>query len=286
MGLASTETYLTQDLEAVEEGGVDGLIRLLELARGDLTVRPEDFAGTSMGSRFYPTLFMRTRVLKARDFGSGVPISSALLGRLNGPQVHHIFPKAKLYAAGYPRGQVNAIANFCLITQDTNLQVSDADPAAYMPEIESPFLAARRDLLSAAANSLLKRLRSGQLDPSLVGPEPVESQYPVVVGDDDTADSRTQDIDALVQWLLVQGYAEPERDLEIVHPDTGRVLSIAEAIWPHGLQEGLGEGVVLELDEDGFDEDGLAALGFRVFMSIASLREFVERSTTAGPSST
>ena len=230
------------------------------------------------------------------------------MGRLNGLQVHHIFPKAKLYAAGYARGQVNAIANFCLITQDTNLQVSDADPAIYMPEIEArvpgalasqwvpmedhlwqidnypDFLAARRELLSTAANSLLQRLRSGQLDPALVGPGPVEGNYPVVVGDDDAADTRNQEIDALVDWLVTQGYAEPERDIEIAHPDTGRVLSIAEAVWPHGLQEGLGEKVVLELDEDDFDEDALAALGYRVFTSIAALREFVERSSSEEPS--
>ncbi|AQP43565.1 GmrSD restriction endonuclease domain-containing protein [Tessaracoccus flavus] len=303
---ASTETYLAQDLEAVDEAGVDGLIRLLELSRGDLAVRPEDFTGTSMGARFYPTLYMLTRVMKARDLGTGVPISNALLGRLNGLQVHHIFPKAKLYAAGYQRGQVNAIANFCLITQDTNLQVSDADPAVYMPEIESrvpgalasqwvpmddrlwqidnypAFLAARRELLSTAANTLLKRLRSGQLDPAMTGPVPVDAPYPVFVSDDDAADARSEEVDALVEWLTAQGYAEPERDIEIVHPDTGRVLSVAEAAWPHGLQEGLGEKVVLELDEDDFDEDTLAALGYRVFTSIGALREFVERSSSGG----
>ena len=62
------------------------------------------------------------------------------------------------------------------------------------------------------------------------------------------------------------------------------MLSIAEAVWPHGLQEGLGEKVVLELDEDDFDEDALAALGYRVFTSIAALREFVERSSSEEPS--
>ncbi len=41
----STETFLSQDLEAVDAGGVDALLRLVRQSRGDLTVRPSDFAG-------------------------------------------------------------------------------------------------------------------------------------------------------------------------------------------------------------------------------------------------
>lgn len=301
----STETYLTRDLEAVERGGVDELIRLMEQSRGDLVVRPEDFMSNSVGSRFYPTLYMLTRVMKARDFDSGVVISNALLGNLSGLQVHHIFPKAKLYSAGYSRGQVNAIANFCLITQDSNLKVSDADPQTYMPEIEErvpgalasqwvpmdrdlwhidryeDFLAARRVLLAEAANTLLKRLRSGALDSSVavVQEDLPERNTPVDEAID--GDARNEDVEQLVAWLLEQGYAEPERDWEIAHPDTGEVLSIAEAAWPHGLQAGLGEKVVLELDEEDVNEDGLAALGYRVFTSTDAVREFVSRLSSA-----
>jgi len=70
--------------------------------------------------------------------------------------------------------------------------------------------------------------------------------------------------------------------VEIAHPDTGKILSIAEAAWPQGLQEGLGEKVVLQLNEDDFDEDGLAALGYRIFTSTQAVREFVGRLSAAG----
>lgn len=296
----STETYVTQDLDAVERGGVDELIRIIEVSRGDLRVRPENFLGNSMGSRFYPTLYMLTRVMKARDFDTGVVISNALLGNLSGLQVHHIFPKAKLYADGFERGQVNAIANFCLITQDSNLKVSDADPQVYMPEIESrvpgalasqwvpmdaslwsidryeDFLGSRRALLAAAANEFLDHLRAGHLDPSAVLQEDLPER-PAEIDETLEGNGRTQDIDELIAWLVEEGYAEPERDVEIAHPDTGRVLAIAEAVWPNGLQEGLGQKILLEMDEDQSDEDTLAALGYRMFTTPQSVREFVKR---------
>src|SRR5207245_1955794 len=89
----ATETALNQDLHALDEGGVDQLIDLLRRSRGQLAVRPDDFVGSSMGSRFYPLLYMLTRVHGAQDFVSGVPLRENMLGRLSSLQVHHIFPK-------------------------------------------------------------------------------------------------------------------------------------------------------------------------------------------------
>jgi hypothetical protein len=39
------------------------------MARRDLTVDGEDFEGSGRGSRFYPLLYLLTRVLGARDLG-------------------------------------------------------------------------------------------------------------------------------------------------------------------------------------------------------------------------
>ena len=57
----STETVLTQDLDALASNGVVGLIETMRQSRGDLVVRESDFAGSTMGSRFYPTLYMLMR---------------------------------------------------------------------------------------------------------------------------------------------------------------------------------------------------------------------------------
>ena len=176
---------LNQDLHAVENHGIDGLIENLKATRGDLTVRPSDFAGNSLGARFYPVLYLMTRTMSAQDWDDGTPLSAHMLGKLSGLQVHHIFPKAQLYKAKYPRGEVNAVANFCFLTQGTNLNITSNPPSVYMPGIAAAqpgalesqwvptdpelwkienypaFLEARRQLLSEAANSLLNGLLSG-----------------------------------------------------------------------------------------------------------------------------
>ena len=110
---------------------------------------------------------------------------SHLLGHLTSLQVHHIFPKAVLYDAEYHRSQVNAVANFCFLTQDTNLAIGMRKPEDYFEEAETKnpgvlasqwipkdpalwrverypdFLAARRELLARAANTFLGGLRAG-----------------------------------------------------------------------------------------------------------------------------
>lgn len=291
----STESVLTQDLEAVEQGGADELLEVMRRSRGDLVVRASDFAGSTLGSRFYPTLYMLTRTQSASDFGTGVPLSATLLGHLASLDVHHIFPKALLYKAGYQRGEVNAVANFCFLTKQTNISISATPPTTYMPRVEAAhpgalasqwiptdpqlwevdrfadFLAARRTALAEAANAFLQGLEGGS-GPAVSLP----LAQPVAVPTDER-DEHADDIDSLVLWLVSEGYAEPERDVEVTDQESGEVLCTAEAYWPAGLQEGLGRPVVLELDQPE-TRDALAARGVEVFTSTAALRDFVERS--------
>ena len=98
----STETIMNQDLRALghSEQSLDRLIEQLRLTRGDLRIRPADFGGSTLGARFYPLLYLLTRVHGARDWDNGLPLSANLLGKLNALQVHHIFPKALLYQHG------------------------------------------------------------------------------------------------------------------------------------------------------------------------------------------
>ena len=177
----STETTLDQDFEAIEDldGGLDRLLDQLRLWHGSLRVEPEHFRGWSLGARFYPVLYAMTRVGEARDWGTGLVLRRALLGRMKALEVHHIFPKALLYRNGFHRSQVNAVSNFCFLTKDTNLQISDRAPSEYFREIEERhpgalasqwipideelwetehyprFLDERQRLLAAAANELL-----------------------------------------------------------------------------------------------------------------------------------
>ncbi len=296
----STETYLQQDYEAVERGGVDALISTLERVRGGrLAVSRDDFAGATRGSRFYPMLYLLTRVDGARDFGSGLELRAELLGKLTSLQVHHIFPKALLREHGFDRNEINALANFCFLTQDTNIKIGKRDPAQYLPEVQakhpgvlesqwiptdpelwrvdrySDFLAARRELLASSAQSFLERLRNPQ------GPHDDVVLERLQVADEEVDDPRGEQVRALIAELENRGFAAPVVDAEIPDPSSGAELAVAEAFWPDGLQVGIGSPVVLELDPDDPDLPRLEELGYQVFTSVDALLGFVENESTA-----
>src|SRR5262249_35284388 len=108
-----------------------------------------------------------------------------LLGYQSALELHHVFPKARLYEAGYARAEVNSLANFAFLTMETNREVTDRFPEEYLPayEVKHPgaaashwipsdpdlwhidryrdFLAARRELLATAANEFLDSLVEG-----------------------------------------------------------------------------------------------------------------------------
>ena len=69
----STETFIDQDLAALEgpNGGLDTLLEQLRLWHGGLRVEAGHFTGWSLGARFYPVLYMLTRMGEARDWGTG-----------------------------------------------------------------------------------------------------------------------------------------------------------------------------------------------------------------------
>jgi hypothetical protein len=291
----STETVLAQDYDTVQEHGVDGLISALERWRGgNLTITPHDFKSFGRGSRFYPLLYLMTRVGGARDFGNGIELKRQLLGHLTSLQVHHIFPKAQLYRAGYGRGDVNAVANFCFLTQQTNLDIGMRRPEDYFTEIEAThpgalesqwipadrrlwklenylqFLEARRELLAEAANDFLSKLRAGQTTPSS---EPL----PRIVVEDAGAEDDLGEVRKLAAELQDLGFARPEFDVEIADPEIGAVLAVAEAYWEQGLQAGIGAPVVLELDPDEANIARMEELGFDVFTTLESLRGNAKR---------
>lgn len=288
----NVETTLNQDLRALDEGGLGQLTNALRQSRGDLIVRPDDFGGSERGARFYPLLYLLSRSGGARDLGSGNELSAHLLGKLSRLELHHIFPKAMLQDAGHDRGERNALANFCFLTQDTNLAIGRRSPAEYLPEFESKhpgvlasqwiptdpdlwqtsrypdFLAARRELLATAANELLDSFAAGTRSTA----ETLERATRVeVVDDTDDATLRT-----IAQSAVDLGLARPELQFEFVDETSGEALAMADAAWPNGLQEGLSEPVALLLEPDEEMETRLGELGFRFFTSHERLNWHLE----------
>ena len=291
----STETALNQDLRVLDDTStaLDRLIEQLRLSRRDLHIRPEDFAVSSLGARFYPMLYMLTRVGGARNWGDGLPLSAHLLGKLNALQVHHIFPKALLYKHGYSQPDVNAIANFCFLTQGTNLDISAKEPVLYFKEIEEKypgalasqwipmdhalwkverykdFLAERRKLLADAANEFLD---------ALLTVSPVKVDYPNVLTQVATRVSGEEDdgLQALVSWAIASGFPKPELNFEMCDPNTGEVLTIVNAAWPKGLQEEYSQPIALCLEADEHKIAILNQAGYRFFTTIEALRRYLK----------
>jgi len=294
----STESVLNQDLNAIEEpeGALDRLIGLLRQNRGDLKLRANDFIGWSRGARFYPLLYMLTRVHHAKDWATGIELANYMLGRFAKLELHHIFPKSLLYKHEYKRPDVNAIANFTFLTKETNLRVKDKPPHQYLEEyaekqpgaLEShwipmdrelwrvenylDFLQERRELLAKAANGFLDSLLAGAL--------PEAKIVPVVPGGVESPEEE-QLLRQCNEWVAGQGLPEGEYLHELVEPDTGEPLAILDLAWPDGLQAGLSQPVALLIDEEPETVEAANRAGYRYFTDVNTFQKYVQREILA-----
>ena len=295
----ATESMLNQDLEAIKDinGGLDRLIENLRRVRGNLRITPTDFTGWSIGARFYPLLYMLTRVHHAKDWCSGIQLSQFSLGKFTNLEIHHIFPKSRLNQHGYGRREVNSLSNFTFLTQECNVQVSNKYPSDYIPNFEQlqpgvvashwmpmdpdlwgmdrypDFLSARRELLAAAANEFLDSLQEGSM-------QVVE----VVAAISDTEEDRQsllashEEDELLLEaniWVMEQGLPEGEFGLEVVDEATGSLLATLDLAWPDGLQQGLSQPVALLIDEDAEVETAASQHGFSCFTDVESFKKYV-----------
>ena len=270
----ATESTTQRDLDVLEESGVDGLIDEINRWRGSLLVRPDDFAGSTIGTRFYPLLYILTRANTARNLCDGVPLASSMLGVGSKLEVHHIFPKKRLYDAGYDRSQVNALANFCFLTSECNKRISARAPTDYLANVEQKnqgvlksqwipddealwsvdrypeFLAVRRALLAEVANRFLNSLVSGGQTvsaPLAVTAEDEQDSRDIAELPEDDQDSL--DIAEILSIATTQRIAPPETHSEICDDD-GEVLAVADIAWPQGIQPGRTPPVALLLTAD------------------------------------
>ncbi len=301
----STESYIDKDLEAISEGNgsLDALLEQLRLWNGGMKVEAGHFSGWSQGARFYPVLYLITRMGGAKDWGSGLPLKANLLGRRSRLEVHHIFPKARLYAAkalNFRKPEVNALANFCFQTKETNLKISDDLPEEYFPKIEAAhpgalasqwipndpdlwkidrfrdFLVARQELLAVELNSQMEKLLHGDtkwlLNKPTVRLEPIPSLY--IRSTDEDEDEELERING---WVATQGL--PKGILAYDHTPSGEDQQIAvfDLAWPQGLQEELSQPVAVLLNEEPEIIALASQAGFRCFTDTTTFKAYVER---------
>jgi hypothetical protein len=298
----SVESTMRQDLTQLDplDTALDRLIGLFRQTRADLNLRQDDFLGWSRGARFYPLLYMLTRVWKARDWESGVELSSHLLGHLQTLQVHHIFPKKILYTHKYDRPQVNAIANFTFLTQSANLWVSDRAPTEYFSEVEErhpgaleshwipmdkslwrpenylDFLAGRRQLVAKAGNQFLDTLLKGTIPEEKPAPS-ILDKAPLMLAE---AEEDEKLLIELNQWVVGQGL--PAGVLNYHLPDQPtREFEILDLAWPDGLQVNLSQAVAVLPDGRNGASEAAAQAGFRVFTSVEKFKAYVTHEVLA-----
>lgn len=295
----STESFIDQDLAALEgsDGGLDRLLEQLRLWHGGLRVEPGHFTGWSLGARFYPVLYLLTRMGEARDWGTGLPLKSSLLGRMSRLEVHHIFPKAQLYKRNYKRPEVNALANFCFLTKDTNLVISDRLPEEYFREVEQnhpgalasqwipddpdlwkienfrDFLEARKILLATEVNRRMEDLlhRDTRWLAGTSVPGPAASS---VVGGI-TSEEEEDELEALNGWIEEQSLPRGILSYDCADADTGAQRAVFDLAWPNGIQEELSQPVAVLLNE-GNEVIAIASqAGYRCFVSVPEFKRYV-----------
>ncbi|MDC0948859.1 DUF262 domain-containing protein [Gammaproteobacteria bacterium] len=298
----STESYINKDLEALE-GDAPDLDRLLEQLRlwhGGLKAEPGHFTGWSLGARFYPVLYMLTRMGDARDWGTGLPLKASLLGKMNRLEVHHVFPKAQLYKAKnfhFDRQEVNALSNFCFLTKDTNLKISDRLPEDYFPDIEAAhpgalasqwipddpqlwrlenfrdFLEARKKLLADELNRRMEQLLHGDTR-WLTGDASAPFAPSSVVGGISSKEEE-QELIALNEWVEEEGLTAGILAFDHADPETGEQKAVLDLAWPTGLQDELSEAVAVLLNEEASTIALASQAGFRCFTDIVAFQHYV-----------
>ena len=242
---------------------------------------------------------MLTRMGEASDWGTGLPLKANMLGKMSRLEVHHIFPKAQLYKRAYRRPEVNALANFCFLTKDTNLNISDRLPEDYFPEVEAKhpgalasqwipmdpalwkieryldFLEARKNLLAAEANKRFEELLHGDtqwLDTGTTAPAATTSGPIGGI----TSEAEEQELEILNQWVEDQGLPRGLVAFDYADPETGAQKAVFDLAWPEGLQPGLTGPVVVLLNETAEVLALASSAGFRCFTAAAEFQAYVK----------
>lgn len=302
----STESFIDQDLAALEgeNGGLDKLVEQLRLWHGGLRAEPGHFTGWSLGARFYPVLYLLTRMGESKDWGTGIPLKSNLLGKMSRLEVHHIFPKSQLYKRDYSRPEVNALANFCFLTKDTNLDISDRLPEEYFPEIEKAhpgalasqwiphdpalwkienfrgFLEARKVLLADELNRRMEELLHG--DNSWLGGPSAAVPLVAPVGSGITSEEEEAQLEAINDWMEQEGLPRGMVGYDFAEPSTGEQKAVFDLAWPNGIQEELSQPVALLLNESNETLAIASLAGYRFFTSTSDFRRYVENEILTG----
>ena len=217
-------------------------------------------------------------------------------------EVHHIFPKAQLYKAkmlNFRKPEVNALGNFCFLTKDTNLKISDRLPEEYFPEIEAAhpgalasqwipddpalwklenfreFLEARKALLAAELNRQMENLLHGDTRWLVGDSTPRTEAAPVVWGI--SSEEEEHQLEQLNDWVADEGLPRGVLSFDHADQDSGEQIAVFDLAWPNGLQEELSQPVAVLLNEEAATIALASQAGYRCFTDTGVFRHYVQK---------
>lgn len=299
----ASDATLGQDLTIIQKSNsidecIDALIEEMERSRGSIRVTEQDFLGSKVSARFYAVLYMLTRMGKALDLVEGIPLTMHHLGKMAQLEKHHIFPKALLKKFKFDNNDINAIANYCFLTKESNLKIKDRDPAEYLEECELAhpgvlesqwiptepelweienyfdFLETRRQLLASATNDLLDGLKADSSEMYATDYE-TNSVYQRSVSI--ATDEEEVLLFEINEWVTSQGIQAGIIGYELVDPSDGSVICVFDLAWPEGLQAELSEPIALLIDEDIEVLEAAGKNGYRFYTKTEDFKEYVNK---------
>jgi hypothetical protein len=264
---ASTESTLQKDISVLDEpdptAALEGAI-LQE--RGRLVLEASDIAGKGAGSAADKLSYIVARARDAKDWFSGVTLYKKAIGKSNGLEAHHIFPKAVLYKSGYDSNKdrriVNEVANRAFLTQRANRKILASRPTEYLPGVQAlhpgalqaqsvpmnqklwqvenyrEFLAERAKLLAASMNEYLDSLVPADAAPEL------GSQLTELIAE---GESTTLEFKSSLRWGVPEGGVNKALEKVIVKTIAGFLNGKEGGTLLIGVAD---DGSILGLDGD------------------------------------
>jgi len=192
--------------------------------RGRIEVKASDFEGRTAQNPLYRATFILAKAHQAVDWFNGLPLGQTQ-GNAYAIHSHHIFPQSLLYQDGWDaenhvhRQAVNEIANRAFLTATTNIEISNTEPAEYLPMVRdkfpgalvsqfipidpelwkldrySDFLEARRDMIARKLNEFMDGLIT---EPEATHHRPIAE----LIG---LGESYALEFKSTLQWDVVHG---------------------------------------------------------------------------------
>lgn len=264
---ASTESTLQKDVSLLTEpdptAALEGAI-LQE--RGRLVLEASDIAGKGAGSAADKLSYVVARARDARDWFSGITLYKKSIGKSNGLEEHHIFPKAVLYKSGYDSNKdrriVNEVANRAFLTQRANRKILASKPTDYLPGVQAlhpgalqaqsvpmnqelwqvenyrEFLVQRAKLLASSMNEFLDSLVPVDKAPEL------GSQIVELIAQGESA---TLEFKSSLRWGVPEGGVNKTLEKVVVKTIAGFLNGVIGGVLLIGVAD---DGAVLGLEGD------------------------------------